>query len=272
MLPSFIIAGGVKCGTSSLYRYLNEHPQILPCKTKEPQYFNIKKKWKRISKKSWYESQFPLIEGRQQVEAGWLDLNPQGQMTSSTFVKERMDDTTYITGEASASTFANGYPDFLKSFHPEMKVILLFREATQRFVSHYNMFKRFKLEGRPTYQNLPDFEEFVTLEIQKFQQNKNTKLLHQGLYVNLLDKWFKHFGTEQVRMIKSADLLAQDSRNKILKDLLVFLNLKEHEFSKEAILYNKAFEKESNITAEEKLHEFYKPFNEQLKEKYRLVL
>lgn len=30
MLPSFLILGGQRCGTTSLYRYLSEHPDVHP--------------------------------------------------------------------------------------------------------------------------------------------------------------------------------------------------------------------------------------------------
>lgn len=39
-LPNFLIIGGVKCGTSSLYRYLNQHPAVfMPTRLKEPRFF-----------------------------------------------------------------------------------------------------------------------------------------------------------------------------------------------------------------------------------------
>jgi Sulfotransferase domain len=35
-----IIIGAMKCGTSSLYSYLRDHPEICPCITKEPEFFS----------------------------------------------------------------------------------------------------------------------------------------------------------------------------------------------------------------------------------------
>ena len=35
-----MIIGAMKCGTSSLYEYLIEHPQICPCAIKEPEFFS----------------------------------------------------------------------------------------------------------------------------------------------------------------------------------------------------------------------------------------
>ena len=37
--PDFLIVGAPRCGTTFMYRYLNEHPQIYMSPTKEPQHF-----------------------------------------------------------------------------------------------------------------------------------------------------------------------------------------------------------------------------------------
>jgi hypothetical protein len=40
MIDNFcIIVGAMKCGTTSLFNYLAQHPEIAPCKIKEPNYF-----------------------------------------------------------------------------------------------------------------------------------------------------------------------------------------------------------------------------------------
>jgi hypothetical protein len=44
MLPNFIIAGAPKCGTTSLYFYLQQHPEIFFPKIKEPHFFSKKYK------------------------------------------------------------------------------------------------------------------------------------------------------------------------------------------------------------------------------------
>ena len=40
-----VIMGAMKCGTTSLFYYLAEHPEIAPAKDKEPHYFAYKKKY-----------------------------------------------------------------------------------------------------------------------------------------------------------------------------------------------------------------------------------
>ena len=39
LLPDFIIIGAMKCGTTTLYRYLSEHPQIEMSREKETDFF-----------------------------------------------------------------------------------------------------------------------------------------------------------------------------------------------------------------------------------------
>lgn len=58
----FLIIGAMKCGTTSLYHYLCEHPNIVPAREKE---LHFKKG------PSWYESQLSFTsEGGEQCITG----------------------------------------------------------------------------------------------------------------------------------------------------------------------------------------------------------
>ena len=43
MLPNFVIAGATRSGTTSLYYYLKQHPEISFPSLKEPRYFSSTK-------------------------------------------------------------------------------------------------------------------------------------------------------------------------------------------------------------------------------------
>ena len=64
-LPDFVIIGGMKCGTTSLFQYLGEHPELAPCNNKEPSFFS-KKNWHKGVE--WYQTLFPQT-GRLKFEA-----------------------------------------------------------------------------------------------------------------------------------------------------------------------------------------------------------
>lgn len=54
MINNFaLIIGSMKCGTTSLFKYLSEHPQIAGCKIKEPNFFADDENWSRGF--DWYQ-------------------------------------------------------------------------------------------------------------------------------------------------------------------------------------------------------------------------
>jgi hypothetical protein len=68
MWPGFLIVGAQRCGTTSMYHALSEHPAALPSLRREVHYFDVA--YKR--KLGWYQSHFPLrvTARRRQQETG----------------------------------------------------------------------------------------------------------------------------------------------------------------------------------------------------------
>ena len=107
MLPNVIIIGAMKSGTTSLYRYLEMHPEISMSKIKELDFFIVEKNFSKGLE--WYESNF----GRDRK----------------------------ICGEASPNyskhpTFA-GVPKRMHSVVPDAKLIYVLRDPIDRIISHY---------------------------------------------------------------------------------------------------------------------------------------
>src|SRR5689334_13964335 len=64
-VPDFLVIGGQKCGTTSLYDYLIQHPQILPAVRKQMHFFD-----NRFSKGfHWYRSNFSTVFEKLYVKA-----------------------------------------------------------------------------------------------------------------------------------------------------------------------------------------------------------
>jgi len=60
--PNFLIIGAAKCGTTTLYDVLRQHPQIGMCDVKEPNYFGDDSNYARGP--GWYESLFQSAAGK----------------------------------------------------------------------------------------------------------------------------------------------------------------------------------------------------------------
>jgi hypothetical protein len=106
-LPTFLVIGGMKCGTTSLHFYLSLHPEIFMSKTKELRFFVEHNAWPKGIE--WYRSQF-VTERRERGET-----SPQ----------------------YSNSPLFPGVPLRIHSVIPEAKLIYVLRDPVERLVSQY---------------------------------------------------------------------------------------------------------------------------------------
>ena len=117
-LPNLIIIGAMKCGTTSLHHYLNQHPEISMSSEKELNFFRVDMNWWRGIE--WYKSQF--------------------------------SGSTKIRGETSPGYSAchrfQGVASRIHSVVPEAKLIYILRDPVERIVSQYTHRKSDGVEHR----------------------------------------------------------------------------------------------------------------------------
>ncbi|MGR3465010.1 sulfotransferase family protein [Limimaricola sp.] len=106
-LPDFVVIGAMKAGTTTLYRYLHEHPQVGMSRMKETDYF-IRNKNFRLGQE-WYRAQF----------APGFDV--YGEASPNYTMRE------IFTGVAGN----------LAEAAPEARLIFIARDPVDRFVSQY---------------------------------------------------------------------------------------------------------------------------------------
>ena len=178
MDPSFFIVGAQKAGTTSLYRYLVQHPKVKSALIKEIHYFDLNNN----KSLTWYKSFFPLKQ--------------EG----------------YITGEASP--YYMYHPLAIKriaNYNPDAKIILLLRDPVSRAISHYYHEVR---NGREELNIKDAFEaEEARLkgEIERIKTNQNS-FNHQrysyrsrGLYLEQIKEIRKYFDDENIMIIDSEE-------------------------------------------------------------------
>jgi len=108
MFPNVIVIGAMKSGTSSLFNYLDLHPEISMSKKKETDYFIKEKNFKKTV--NWYRSFFELENGDIVGEA------------SPNYTKRHM---------------FKGVPNRIYEFNPNAKLIYIVRDPYVRILSHY---------------------------------------------------------------------------------------------------------------------------------------
>ena len=107
MLPNFVIIGAMKGGTTSLYRYIASHPDVVPSSIKETNFFRTVDDFNKGL--NWYKSLFKK-NGKLAFEA------------STNYTKRHI---------------FPGVPARMHSVLPETKLIYVLRDPMERFVSHY---------------------------------------------------------------------------------------------------------------------------------------
>ncbi len=131
-LPNLIIIGAMKCGTSSLHRYLDLHPEIAMSALKEPNYF---------------------ID----PDATWTNWHRGIDWYRSLF-----DPTAPVRGEASVNytslPYSAGVADRMVATLTEVRLIYMTREPIERAVSHYIHARASGRETEPIEVALADFE------------------------------------------------------------------------------------------------------------------
>ena len=260
--PSFMIIGERKCGTSSLYRYLIEHPNVLPAKVKEPAFFSKSKTYIRKNFED-YLSLFPSTE-EDKITLSWPELAEDG-----TLIKEQIDfaiksSTKYITGEASANTFSTVHPSKVHAYFPEMKFIVMIREPIGRAMSQHAMYRRYKKEGRKGSWMVGS--TLRDLKIEKIVHHLGLKagpFLAPGYYIQNFRRWFKRYDRSQFLILSMHEL--ESNGQSVMNEVCDFLELERHDFSQ--ILskrFNSAGGLEAPMEIKKLLDGFYDHSNHEL--------
>lgn len=194
-LPTFVIIGSMKAGTTSLHHYLEEHPQIQMASMKETNFF------------SGPPAGVPYPTGHKRIE--------------SLEEYERLFDPAFpVRGEASPSYTVfprrKGVPEAMKEVIPQAKLIYLVRDPVARAISQYQHHVSFENERRPLADALDPSDPFG-------------RYTGPSFYAAQLDRYLQHFPLEQILVVDQAELLA--NRRAALRQIFEFLAVEESFYS-----------------------------------------
>lgn len=197
--PNFFIVGAPKAGTTSLYSYLNKHPEVyMPLTIKEPDYFSHEE----ILKQDLYYNT-THITSKAQYEALFSGVGTQKAV-----------------GEASVSyLFYPGAAKKIHDFNPSAKIIIILRDPVERAYSHYLMDFRLGLIK-------DSFEEVVFRK----SSSRYAKMYYQqvvllGEYGDQVKRYINTFGNSQVKILLYDRLKAKPEY--LMKEIFSFLEIDE---------------------------------------------
>lgn len=243
-LPDFLIIGGQKCGTSSLYRYLITHPQIEPSLTKEVHYFDLH----HARGERWYRAHFSKCT---QPDVRGL---PRGFLTGETSPYYLMDPRV---------------PRRVQALVPDVKLIVVLRNPIERAYSHYHAQVR---RGRETL----SFEEAIDQEPQRLAgeeerlasdptatsyAHRHFSYLTKGIYIDQIERWLDVFPRDRLLVLHSKQLRG-DAASAVAR-VVSFLGLEPHDIEVSTAHNVGSYAAMSDQTRA-RLREYFRPHNERL--------
>lgn len=275
MRPSFFIIGERKCGTSSLFRYLAEHPQVLPGERKEMQFFSTGEAQVAENFES-YLQRFPSKEGTASRCLRWPELNDKGILFEEEIEYQREPGVDYITGEASADTFAEVSPGLLKRYLPELRLIVLLRDPVARVFSHHRMFRRFQDEGRDLPNHIGDFTDDMRKEIAAVSASTSgqpSSILTLGCYTENLQAWHEVWGKDALLVLFTEHLQDLHTQPALLERVATHLGLSSWPHQHSPLpRYNEAPAATLPLDIQNELEAFYRPHNARLRDYLQCAL
>jgi hypothetical protein len=195
--PELLVVGAKRGGTTSFWKYLSEHPGVLPTfpkpeKIKGTYFFD--EEWHRGER--WYRSHFPT-EAQRRRTGRQLGYDP-------------------VTFEASPYYLFHPHaPARAKQVVPDAVVVALLRDPVERAFSHWKERRnhtetlRFADALAAEAERTAGEEERMLADPTRISPaHRHQTYVAQGRYAPMLERWFDAFGRDQVLVVAAEEFYA----------------------------------------------------------------
>jgi hypothetical protein len=204
-VPDVIIIGAPRSGTTSLYRYLDEHPEVFMSPLKETRFF--------------------AYEGKTVDYDGPADAHAYNRDTVTDAAAYRQLFSNRIsgqcTGEATPVYLYRGSraAERIQRYTPDTRLVAIFRNPVERAYSDFlNMVR---LGWEPVH----DFEEALALEKERIADHWSPYYHYQakGFYADQVRTYLQRFDREQIKFFLFEDLKRDAAA--VMEDLFAFVGV-----------------------------------------------
>jgi len=222
-LPNFFIIGAAKSGTSSLYMYLKQHPEIYMSPVKEPHFFS-------------FDAQSKLTKGPGDPIPNAITDFEQYRSLFDGVCDEK------AIGEASTSYLYR--PEAAHRIHdvlPGAKLIAILRNPAERAFSAYMHVVR---DGRET---AGSFSEALKLEDARKKDNWDPiwHFTSVGRYYEQLARYYQRFSRDQIKIFLYQELL--NRQQALLEESFRFLGVNPNFTPDSSVKFNISGEQKSQV-------------------------
>lgn len=245
-LPTMLIAGAQRCGTTTLFKTLLQHPNFLgPTLRKGVHYFDLHHE----ESLDWYRAHFPTkstTEGVQQRNGAGVVIGE-----SSPY---------YLWHPLAADRIARALPG--------IRVVALLRDPVERAYSAHahELARGFENESFERALDLEperlagDEKRLRSGELPRSLAHQHLAYVSRGEYIEQLERMAAAIGRDQLLVLDSADFWAQPEQN--WPTVTSFLGLSEHDVTLSR--HNARSRAPMSASLRNKLEDHYTPFDERL--------
>jgi hypothetical protein len=229
-MPNFFVVGAQKAGTTSLYHYLDQHPEVYMSPAKEPFFFNHE-----------IDSSGRLLK----QEFGRRSLSRKPRFANIEEYRALFDGVhnEKAIGEASPLyIYAPGTAARIKRYVPKARIVALLRNPADRAYSAFLYAARIGVEP------LTDFAQALQEEEQRIHDNWHYvyRYRDRGFYFGQLNAYFEEFGSENVGVWLYEDL--KENPQRVSRSVYRFLGVDDSFVPDTSTKYNPASVPKSGLS------------------------
>lgn len=205
-MPNFLLIGAAKAGTSSLYYYLKQHPQIyMPSSRtqKEPDFFSLEGE----------KLEYPGPHGTFKMRNCITEIETYRALFDPVTTEKAI-------GEASTSyIYSKKAPKRIQHYIPNAKLIAIIRDPVERAFSHYLYWASQGFEPDTNF----DFTKAIQAEPHRIRDgwSYNWHYIQRGFYYVQLERYFHCFDASQIKVYLYEDLVKDGVA--VARDIFCFL-------------------------------------------------
>ncbi|MDJ0707457.1 MAG: sulfotransferase [Leptolyngbyaceae cyanobacterium MO_188.B28] len=201
ILPNFLVIGAPKAGTTALYHYLKEHPQVFMSPIKEPKFFAL-------------EGERVDFQGPHDYKKDYVtDINAY-----HTLFKDVSDESAI--GEVSPwYLYLPKTAERINHYIPNTKLITILRDPVERAYSHFS-----SLVSKD-HEPLTDFTQAMEAEEMRMRNNWSPRWHYKqrGFYYSQIKRYFNLFDQSQIKIYLYEDFKANPIG--VLQDIFRFIEV-----------------------------------------------
>lgn len=183
-MPNFLVIGAARAGTTALYNFLVQHPQVFMSENKEPGFFMLE----GTQIENPYSTREYAVNDLETYQSLFADVKPEH----------------VAIGEATTGYLSSQYvPVRVKQRIPDVKLIALLRNPIDRAYSEYELLLRAGRETR-SFEDVIEKEPLDPLTDLPWNPDE-LKYVRKGMYYAHLSRFYNLFDESQIAVFLYED-------------------------------------------------------------------